>query len=310
MIKSDPKVHVVGSIAYDDITTPVGSKSDLLAGSAVYFSLANSIYSKVSMIGTVGSDFNEKDLSLLDSRNIDTSKIEQINNGKTFRWKGNYLKNYEDPETIYTSLGVFEDFSPKVDSELSNSGFIFLANISPDIQLSISEKLKNKDRVVGLDSMNHWILEQKEKLMEVMKNIDIFFLNKGEALKLANKKTIEESAKYIIENGPKLCIIKDGKNGSYLYSINGEEFFCPTYNIDNIVDPTGAGDTFAGGFFGFISKITKPEINDFKEAMIYGSATASFTIEGFGTEELLRTTKEKINSRVKNIKSKIDSRKK
>ena len=137
-------------------------------------------------------------------------------------------------------------------------------------------------------------------------NIDIFFLNKGEALRLANKKTIEESAKYIIENGPKLCIIKDGKNGSYLYSIEGEEFFCPTYNIDKIVDPTGAGDTFAGGFFGFISNIQKPEINDFKEAMIFGSATASFTIEGFGVEQLINLSKEKINFRVNNIKSKID----
>ena len=310
MIIADPKVHVVGSIAYDDITTPVGTRNNLLAGSAVYFSVSGSIFSNISMIGTVGSDFRDEDLKLLSSKNIDTSKIEKIDNGHTFRWKGNYIKNIEDPETIFTSLGVFEDFSPNIDSELSNSDFVFLANISPEIQFSISEKLISKSRIVGLDSMNHWILEQKEKLMEVMKNIDIFFLNKGEALKLANKKTIEESAKYIIENGPKLCIIKDGKNGSYLYSINGEEFFCPTYNIDNIVDPTGAGDTFAGGFFGFISKITKPEINDFKEAMIYGSATASFTIEGFGTEELLRTTKEKINSRVKNIKSKIDLRKK
>ena len=306
MIKIDPKVHVVGSIAYDDITTPEGSRENLLAGSAVYFSLAASIYSDISMIGTVGSDFYDKDLSLLKSKEIDTSKIKKIEGGKTFRWKGNYLKNYEDPETIYTSLGVFEDFSPNVDTELSNSGFIFLANISPEIQLSIAQKLINKSRIVGLDSMNHWIIEKKDKLYEVMKNIDIFFLNKGEALRLANKKTIEESAKYIIENGPKLCIIKDGKNGSYLYSIEGEEFFCPTYNIDKIVDPTGAGDTFAGGFFGFISNIQKPEINDFKDAMIFGSATASFTIEGFGVEQLINLSREKINFRVNNIKSKID----
>ena len=212
------------------------------------------------MIGTVGSDFKDEDLKLLSSKNIDTSKIEKIDNGHTFRWKGNYIKNIEDPETIFTSLGVFEDFSPNIDSELSNSDFVFLANISPEIQFSISEKLISKSRIVGLDSMNHWILEQKSRLLDVMKNIDIFFLNKGEALKLANKKDIKESAKYIIENGPKLCIIKDGKNGSYLYSINGEEFYCPTYNVDRVIDPTGAGDTFAGGFFGYISKIINPTI--------------------------------------------------
>lgn len=310
MIIADPKVHVVGSIAYDDITTPVGTRNNLLAGSAVYFSVSGSIFSNISMIGTVGSDFRDEDLKLLSSKNIDTSKIEKIDNGHTFRWKGNYIKNIEDPETIFTSLGVFEDFSPNIDSELSNSDFVFLANISPEIQFTISEKLISKSRIVGLDSMNHWILEQKSRLLDVMKNIDIFFLNKGEALKLANKKDIKESAKYIIENGPKLCIIKDGKNGSYLYSINGEEFYCPTYNVDRVIDPTGAGDTFAGGFFGYISKIINPTIDDFKNAMLYGTSIASFTIEGFGLEKLINLSLEEVDSRVKNIKSKIDLRKK
>lgn len=307
---TDPKVYVVGSIAYDDLETLSGSRDNLLGGSAVYFSIAGSIFSRIGIIGTVGNDFKDEDISLLNQKNIDTSKIEKKKNGYTFRWKGNYSKDFEDPITISTSLGVFEEFSPKIDKEVENSNFIFLANISPDIQYNIAINLTNSNKIVGLDTMNHWIIEMKSTLLKVMNNVDIFFINKGEALLLSNKKSIEESAKYIIENGPKLCIIKDGKNGSYLYSIKGEEFYCPTYDIDKVVDPTGAGDSFAGGFFGYISKIKKPTIEDFKNAMLYGSAIASFTIEGFGTESLFNMNFQSLNERFEKIKSKKDLREK
>lgn len=310
MSSIDPNVYVVGSIAYDDLETPSGTRDSLLGGSAVYFSIAGSIFSKMGMIGTVGYDFRDKDISLLNQKKIDTSKIEKKKDGSTFRWKGNYSKDFEDPITISTSLGVFEEFSPKIDKEVENSSFIFLANISPDIQRNIANNLTNNNKIVGLDTMNHWIIEMKQSLLEVMKNVDIFFINKGEALLLSNKKSIEESAKYIIENGPKLCIIKDGKNGSYLYSIKGEEFYCPTYDIDKVVDPTGAGDSFAGGFFGYISKIERPALEDFKNAMLYGSAIASFTIEGFGTESLFNMNFQSLNERFEKIKSKKDLREK
>jgi len=306
----DPNVYVIGSIAYDDLETPSGSRDNLLGGSAVYFSIAGSIFSKIGMIGTVGSDFKEKDISLLSLKNIDTAKIEKKKQGSTFRWKGNYSKNFEDPITISTSLGVFEDFSPNLDKQIQNSSFVFLANISPDIQNNIVINLTNNDKLVGLDTMNHWIKEKKTSLLKVMNNVDIFFINKGEALLLSNKKNIKESAEYIIENGPKLCIIKDGKNGSYLYSLNGQEFFCPTYDIDKVVDPTGAGDSFAGGFFGYISKIENPGIEDFKNAMVYGSAIASFTIEGFGIESLFSMNLKSLNERFEKIKSKKDLGKK
>jgi len=306
----DPDVYVIGSIAYDDLETPSGSRDNLLGGSAVYFSIAGSIFSEIGMIGTVGNDFKEDDISLLSLKNIDTSKIEKKTEGSTFRWKGNYSENFEDPTTISTNLGVFEDFSPQLDKQIENSNFVFLANISPDIQNNIAINLTNNNNLVGLDTMNHWIIEKKISLLKVMKNVDIFFINKGEALLLSNKKSIEESAKYIIENGPKLCIIKDGKNGSYLYSLNGLEFFCPIYDIDKVVDPTGAGDSFAGGFFGYISKIHSPGIKDFKNAMIYGSAIASFTIEGFGTESLFSMNLKSLNERFEKIKSKKDLRKK
>jgi sugar/nucleoside kinase (ribokinase family) len=306
----DPSVYVIGSIAYDDLETPSGSRNDLLGGSAVYFSIAGSIFSKIGIIGTVGNDFNEKEIFLLNQKNIDTSKIEKKKEGSTFRWKGNYSKDFEDPITISTSLGVFEEFSPKIDKQVEDSSYIFLANISPDIQHDIANNLTNINKIVGLDTMNHWIIEMKESLLRVMNNVDIFFINKGEAFLLSNKKSIQESAKYIIENGPKLCIIKDGKNGSYLYSIKGEEFYCPTYDIDKVVDPTGAGDSFAGGFFGYISKIERPTIEDFKNAMIYGSAIASFTIEGFGTESLFNMNFESLSDRFEKIKSKKDLGKK
>ena len=182
---------------------------------------------------------------------------------------------------------------------------IFLANISPEIQLEIASSLKNDSRLVGLDTMNHWILEKKEILIEVIKKINVIFINKQEAFLISNKKNLDLSANYLLEYGPKLCIIKDGKKGSYLYTNNQEKFFCPTYNIERLVDPTGAGDSFAGGFFGYISNIMNPKIEDFQEAMIFGSSIASFTIEGFGVENLLNINKNKINKRVEKIKSKV-----
>tara|TARA_Y100000817_G_scaffold43635_1_gene30166 strand:- start:1607 stop:2536 length:930 start_codon:yes stop_codon:yes gene_type:complete len=306
MIAKNSYLTVVGSIAYDDVITSEGAKDNLFGGSATYFSISASNFSNVSIVGTVGKDFRESDINLLKSKNIDTSNIKKNNSGNTFRWKGDYKSNPEEPETIYTSLGVFEEFSPKLNETQLQSSHAFLANISPDIQLELAQSLENKNVLVGLDTMNHWILEKKETLVEVIKKINVIFINKTEASLISENSDIDIAAKYLLEYGPDLCIIKDGKIGSYMYTKDEEMFFCPTYNIDRLVDPTGAGDSFAGGFFGYLSNITNPKKEDFQEAMIYGSTIASFTIEGFGIENLLKVEKEKINFRFKKIKSKVN----
>lgn len=310
MISNKAYLTVVGSIAYDDVITTEGSKDNLFGGSATYFSLSASNFSNVSIVGTVGKDFRESDIDLLKNKNIDTTNIKKNNSGNTFRWKGDYKTNPEEPVTIFTSLGVFEEFSPQLNDIQLKSTHAFLANISPDIQLELAQSLEGKNVFVGLDTMNHWILEKKQTLIEVIKKINVIFINKTEASLISENSDVDIAAKYLLEYGPNLCIIKDGKTGSYMYTNNGEKFFCPTYNIERLVDPTGAGDSFAGGFFGYLSNINKPKKEDFQKAMIYGSTIASFTIEGFGIENLLNVEKEKINYRFNKIKSKVNLEKK
>jgi len=306
MIANEANITVVGSIAYDDVITAEGSRDNLFGGSATYFSLSASNFSNVSIVGTVGKDFKESDINLLQSKNIDTNNIRMNNSGNTFRWKGDYKTNPEEPVTIYTSLGVFEEFSPKLNEKQLSSTHAFLANISPDIQLELAQSLEGTNALIGLDTMNHWILEKKKTLLEVIKKINVIFINKTEATLISDNQDVDISAKYLLEYGPNLCIIKDGKTGSYMYSNDGEKFFCPTYNIDRLIDPTGAGDSFAGGFFGYLSNISNPIKEDYQEAMIYGSTIASFTIEGFGIENLLEVDHEKIKYRFNKIKSKVN----
>lgn len=306
MIANEANITVVGSIAYDDVITAEGARDNLFGGSATYFSLSASNFSNVSIVGTVGKDFKESDINLLQSKNIDTNNIRMNNSGNTFRWKGDYKTNPEEPVTIYTSLGVFEEFSPKLNEKQLSSTHAFLANISPDIQLELAQSLEGRNTLIGLDTMNHWILEKKKTLLEVIKKINVIFINKTEASLISDNQDVDISAKYLLEYGPNLCIIKDGKTGSYMYSNDGEKFFCPTYNIDRLIDPTGAGDSFAGGFFGYLSNISNPIKKDYQEAMIYGSTIASFTIEGFGIENLLEVDHEKIKYRFNKIKSKVN----
>ena len=306
MIANEANITVVGSIAYDDVITAEGSRDNLFGGSATYFSLSASNFSNVSILGTVRKDFKESDINLLQSKNIDTNNIRMNNSGNTFRWKGYYKTNPEEPVTIYTSLGVFEEFSPKLNEKQLSSTHAFLANISPDIQLELAQSLEGTNALIGLDTMNHWILEKKKTLLEVIKKINVIFINKTEATLISDNQDVDISAKYLLEYGPNLCIIKDGKTGSYMYSNDGEKFFCPTYNIDRLIDPTGAGDSFAGGFFGYLSNISNPIKEDYQEAMIYGSTIASFTIEGFGIENLLKVDHEKIKYRFNKIKSKVN----
>ena len=306
MIANEANITVVGSIAYDDVITAEGARDNLFGGSATYFSLSASNFSNVSIVGTVGKDFKESDINLLQSKNIDTNNIRMNNSGNTFRWKGDYKTNPEEPVTIYTSLGVFEEFSPKLNEKQLSSTHAFLANISPDIQLELAQSLDGRNTLIGLDTMNHWILEKKKTLLEVIKKINVIFINKTEASLISDNQDVDISAKYLLEYGPNLCIIKDGKTGSYMYSNDGEKFFCPTYNIDRLIDPTGAGDSFAGGFFGYLSNISNPIKKDYQEAMIYGSTIASFTIEGFGIENLLEVDHEKIKYRFNKIKSKVN----
>lgn len=224
----DPSVYVIGSIAYDDLETPSGSRNDLLGGSAVYFSIAGSIFSKIGIIGTVGNDFNEKEIFLLNQKNIDTSKIEKKKEGSTFRWKGNYSKDFEDPITISTSLGVFEEFSPKIDKQVEDSSYIFLANISPDIQHDIANNLTNINKIVGLDTMNHWIIEMKESLLRVMNNVDIFFLSiKVKLFCFQTKKVFKNQLNISLRMAQNYVSLKTVRMVRIYIRLKGKSFIAP-----------------------------------------------------------------------------------
>jgi sugar/nucleoside kinase (ribokinase family) len=290
-----PEILVVGSLAYDTITSPEGHADRVLGGSANYFSLAASLMAPVRVVGVVGEDYEEKHVQLLKSRGVDLAGMERAA-GKTFAWEGEYDKDMNNAKTLATHLNVFEHFNPKLPPQYTDSQYVFLANIDPELQIKVLEQVKSP-KFVAMDTMNFWIKSKSEALLKAISKVDAILINEGEAMLLTRKSNAVAAAPEISKMGPKAVVIKRGEYGFLLYT-EGQYFALPAFPISKVVDPTGAGDTFAGGFFGYLAK-NKGGCNmtDLKRACVQGCLVASFTVQDFGTHGVRDLTNEKINER-------------
>ncbi len=294
-------VTVVGSIAFDAVKTPFGERERMLGGSAVHFSLAASFFDEVRVVGPVGDDFGEAEIAVLEARGVQTADIERVTGGKTFFWKGVYGWDLNDRETLDTQLGVFEGFQPKLSDASRASDVLFLANIQPDLQRDVRSQCRAA-RFVALDSMNLWIEIARDSLIAAVAEVDCLILNDAELRQLTEQPNLVLAARQIREWGPSVVVAKQGEYGASLYT--EETFFSlPAFPLETVVDPTGAGDSFAGGFVGYIAAHPDSAVDNelLRNAMAYGTALASFNVEEFGTERVARLTSEEIGERVSEI---------
>jgi len=287
-------ILVVGSVALDSVETPFGKVRDVLGGSATYFSAVASLYTEVNLVAVVGNDFRQEQIQFLVDRGVDTRGLQMVD-GETFRWAGRYDYKTNITETIETRLNVFADFHPVLPEGYENSDFVFLANIDPDLQHEVLRQVP-RAKLTMLDTMDFWINSKKEALITAMSNVDVVTLNEGEARALVETESILSAAKWILTLGPKMVIIKRGEYGCVMVNETGY-FTVPACLLEEVKDPTGAGDTFAGGFLGYLDKAGETTEQTVKRALIHGSATASFTVEEFGVERLRSLTPEDIAAR-------------
>jgi cytidine kinase len=291
---------VVGSVAFDALETPFGQRDKILGGAGTHFSLSASFFTDVRAVGVVGGDFGDDEWAVFQRHNINTDDIEIVKEGKTFFWRGKYEYDMNVAHTLDTQLNVFETFQPKLSPESKNSRILFLANILPMLQKEVREQCE-KAEFVAMDTMNFWISSMKEALLETVKVVDCIIINDAEARQLTDEPNIHKAAKIILGYGLKAVVIKRGEYGATLFT-KDSYFACPAYPLESVFDPTGAGDTFAGGFMGYIA--SQKEISDdvMRRAMIYGSVMASFNVEEFGTERVDRLTYQEINERFATFK--------
>ncbi len=276
---------VVGSLGIDTIETPFGKVKDVLGGSATYIATAASYFvTPVRLVGVVGSDFPREATEFLEGRDIDLEGLQRVAGGKTFRWGGRYEYDLNSRVTMFTELNVFERFDPLIPDSYKKTMYVCLGNIDPVLQRRVLEQIEKPRLVVG-DTMNFWILGKNEELRKTLTMMDVFVLNESEARQLTNDPNLIKAAKKIIKMGPRVVIIKKGEHGALLVT-ERTIFFAPAYPLDNINDPTGAGDSFAGGFIGWIAKTDDLSEENFKRAVIYGSALASFCVEQFSLDRL------------------------
>jgi sugar/nucleoside kinase (ribokinase family) len=291
------EILVVGSLAYDSIETPSGKVERALGGSANYFSLAAGLLSKVRVVGVVGEDYSEEDYNLLKSRNVDLSGLEKVP-GKTFHWEGKYEGQMNEAQTLRTELNVFEHFNPKLPEHYKDSAFVFLANIAPALQLEVLNQVKSP-KFVGMDTMNFWIEIANADLLKVLKKVDVVLINETEAAMLTRADNAIAAAAKLVELGPRAVVIKRGEYGFIMYTKEEGYFVLPAFPMAKITDPTGAGDTFAGGFFGYLaSRPNTPTVKDMKQACIFGSMLASHTIQDFSVKALQKVTLADIDKRM------------
>ena len=284
-------ILAVGSIALDSLETIEGNRTKILGGSATYFGLAANLFSPVCLVGVVGNDFPQECWDLFSKKKIDINNV-QVKSGKTFRWGGRYNRDYSSRQTLFTDLGVFENFQPIILDNYKNTEYLFLGNIQPDLQLSVAVQM-NESKTVVCDTMNLWIDLCPKKLWDVVKSVDMFLLNDEEAIQLTNKTDIYDAANLLLRSGPSVVVIKRGGNGALL-AYDNVRIQIPIFPIDKLIDTTGAGDSFAGGFIGHLVNNGK---GDLVEAVITGSAVASFTVSGFGVDGLLEANMGSIQAR-------------
>ncbi len=293
-------ILVVGSVAFDSLETPSGKRERVLGGAATHFALSASFFTDVRVVGVVGEDFLPEHEAVMTAKGVDTSGIERAP-GLSFHWTGSYLTDLNAADTLATDLNVFAAFEPKIPEGYLDSEFLFLANIDPVLQLRVRQQMANVKMVAG-DTMNYWIAAHRENLLKVLAELDVLLINDGEAKMLSGESNGLRAAEGVLALGPKALVVKHGEYGSTLYS-KGNVFRTPTLPLHEVVDPTGAGDSFAGGFYGYIA--SQPELTPdvMKAAMFYGSVMGSFAVEAFGTERLQRTTRAEIDARFAELKA-------
>jgi sugar/nucleoside kinase (ribokinase family) len=288
------KLLVVGSIALDTVETPFGREENILGGSASYFSLAASMFTDVCAVAVVGKDFPEEHLDLFRSKGIALNGVKR-EDGHTFRWEGKYGYDLGDPETLGTHLNVFENFKPVLPEEYRNIEYVFLANIDPELQLSVLNQIRSP-KLVACDTMNYWIENKLDALKEVIKRVDILMLNDSETRILAKEPRITHAARAVLGLGPKALIVKRGEYGALMFSQEGI-FWAPSYPLEEVIDPTGAGDSFAGGFMGFVAGQNVADNAGYKTAVVFGSVIASFTVEDFSVRRLAQLKRPDVDKR-------------
>jgi sugar/nucleoside kinase (ribokinase family) len=288
---------VVGSVAFDGIETPHGKVDRTLGGAASYFALSACHLAPVRMVAIVGDDFSAKDMAALKHRNIDLKGIERAA-GKTFYWAGRYNQNMNERTTLVTDLNVFANFRPTLPASYADSSFIFLGNIDPTLQRSVLQQIKGKPKVVCLDTMNYWIERTPAELKETLKHIQILIINDDETRQLTGQHNLTRAAKEIFKMGPKTLVIKRGEHGAIMMH---EKFLfsVPAFPLEEVQDPTGAGDSFAGGFMGYLAGAGKVDERRLRNAMVYGSVLGSFAVEKFGVERLKKLTRSEITARAR-----------
>jgi len=293
-------ILVVGSVAFDSLKTPFGQADEILGGSATYFSVSASYFSPVRVVAVVGSDFPEKHLDVFRKHNVDTTGLAQVQ-GRTFRWKGEYSYDLNEARTLDTQLNVFETFKPVIPEAYRSSEYVFLGNIDPELQLSVLEQIK-RPRIVACDSMNFWIKGKIDAVKRTIAHVDILIINDAETRMLANEANLVRAANGVLAMGPKTLIVKRGEYGVLMF--NGKSVFgAPAFPLEDVFDPTGAGDTFAGGFMGALAHADAVNERSFRRGIIFGSVMASFNVEKFGLQRLTDLKRAEIDERFRQFKA-------
>ena len=294
-------ILVVGSVAFDTLKTPYGERQKILGGAATYFSLSASYFTDVRVVAVVGEDFSAENEAVMNQRGVDTRGIQHAQ-GKTFHWTGEYGENVNEARTLNTELNVFERFEPQIPAEYGDTDFLFLANIDPLLQVRVRDAMQDV-KLVGGDTMNYWISGHRQNLDQMLKKVDVLLINDGEAKMLADDNSLPRAAHKVLAMGPRALVIKHGEYGATIFFRDGEfagghhPFRAPALPLDEVRDPTGAGDSFAGGFMGYIASQGEVSRRVLKHAMFYGSVMGSFSVERFGTERLQSLTRQEIDER-------------
>ena len=297
------KVLITGTVAFDDIETPAGNSGKVIGGAGTYIGLASSLFTQnLAIVSIIGEDFPDEEIAFLISRGINTQMIEKVTGGKTFYWKGRYHDNMISRDTLETELNVLEKFKPSINSEFSSSEIILLGNLHPSVQKAVINQSKNPNKFLIMDTMNFWMENALEELISIVEQVNLVVINDEEALQLTSEKNIFKAAYKILEMGPMGVIIKKGEHGS-VYVDESNKYIVHAFPLKSIVDPTGAGDSYAGGIAGYLSIKKNIGFEEIKNAMLYGTLTASFCVEKFGVEGLKNLNLATLNKRLKIFKS-------
>ena len=298
---------IVGTVAFDKIETPLGKTEKILGGAGTYIGIAASYFTeKINIISVVGDDFPNKYHQILHDHKLDTDGIQIVKGGKTFFWEGKYHTDMNSRDTLVTELNVLAEFDPKIPENYQNCEFLMLGNLDPNIQRKVLRQLKKRPKIVVLDTMNFWMDISWDALIETISMVDILTINDAEARQMSGEYSLVKAARKILTMGPKYLIIKKGEHGALLFDKEENSFFSPALPLEEVFDPTGAGDTFAGGFIGYLAKTKDLSFENMKRAVIYGSALASLTVEKFGTDNITYLKSSELNERIKIFKDLVE----